>query len=262
MDAEATAGREGAAIEAVGLKRSFDGVRALDGLDLTVRRGEILGLVGPNGSGKTTFIRVVAGLLRPSGGRVRVLDAAPADPGVAARIGYMTQSPALYEDLTVRNNLVFFARLYGLLRAEASAAAGRVEAVVDLEERSAAPVRTLSGGMRQRANLACAMVHRPELLLLDEPTVGVDPVLRRSLWEHFGELNRHGTTILVTTHVMEEAERCHRVAMIAAGRTIAVGPANELRRRAGAATLEDAFLAFRDGPPGTSDESGGVGDDA
>ncbi len=235
----------GDAIRASGLVRTFGRLRALDGLDLSVRAGEIVGLVGPNGAGKTTFIRVVAGLLRPTEGEVRVLGRRPG-PGVAPEIGYMTQSAALYEDLPVRDNLVFFGRLFGLAKREAKARALQLMDLVSLRERERSPVRVLSGGMRQRANLACAMVHRPRLLLLDEPTVGIDPVLRLALWDHFRELNVGGTTILITTHVMDEAERCQRVAMISAGRAIAVGPPAELRREAGAETLEEAFLAFRE----------------
>ncbi|MBI2237790.1 MAG: ABC transporter ATP-binding protein [Actinobacteria bacterium] len=238
------------AIGAQGLVRTFGALRALDGLDLSVRRGEILGLVGPNGAGKTTLIRVVAGLLRPSAGHVTVLGGRPSGRGVVERIGYMTQSPALYEDLTVRENLVFFGRLYGLPGAEAHTRAAGLEALVALEAKRNAPVRQLSGGMRQLTNLACSMIHGPELLLLDEPTVGVDPVLRRNLWDHFAHLNSRGATILLTTHVMDEAARCQRIAMISSGRTIAVGTSDELQRRAGTATLEDAYLAFSDAANG------------
>jgi ABC-2 type transport system ATP-binding protein len=248
------------AIEAQGLVRTFGHVRALDGLDLSVRTGEILGLVGPNGAGKTTFIRSVAGLLRPTAGVLHVLGEAPGRR-VAERIGYMTQSAALYEDLPVRDNLAFFGRLFGLSKGEARTRALEVLEVVELTGKERTPVRDLSGGMRQLTNLACAMVHGPGLLLLDEPTVGIDPLLRLKLWDHFRDLNAEGTTILVTTHVMEEAERCHRVAMIAAGRTIAVGTPDELRSSAGTASIEDAYLALRDrdaeepGNPGTDGDA-------
>jgi ABC-2 type transport system ATP-binding protein len=233
------------AIEAEGVVRTFGHLRALDGLSLTVRRGEILGLVGPNGAGKTTFIRTLAGLLRPTAGRVSVLGRAPG-PRAAVDVGYMTQSAALYEDLPVLDNLVFFGRLFGMGRGEARARAGELLALVDLKGKERVPVRALSGGMRQLTNLACAMVHRPRLLLLDEPTVGIDPVLRRRLWEHFAELNAGGTTILVTTHVMEEAERCHRVALIGAGRAIAVGTPAELKAAADTRSIEEAYLVFWD----------------
>jgi len=233
----------GAAIEASGLVRTFGHLRALDGLDLSIRTGEIMGLVGPNGAGKTTFIRVVAGLLRPTDGTVRVLEHAPGRR-VAADVGYMTQAAALYEDLPVLDNLLFFARLFGLPGDEAKTRAAELLDLVSLGGKERVPVRALSGGMRQLTNLACAMVHRPRLLLLDEPTVGIDPVLRLRLWDHFRELNDAGTTILVTTHVMEEAERCHRVALIGAGRAIAVGTPEELRGAARTETIEEAYLVF------------------
>ncbi len=233
------------AIRADALVRTFGRVRALDGLDLTVRTGEILGLVGPNGAGKTTFIRSVAGLLRPTSGELWVLGERPGR-GVAPHIGYMTQSAALYEDLPVRDNLAFFGRLFGLSSAQIRERIAQVLGVVELTGKERALVRHLSGGMRQLTNLACAMVHRPKLLLLDEPTVGIDPMLRLKLWDHFRNLNAGGSTILVTTHVMEEAERCHRVAMIADGRAIAVGSPAELRERAGTPTIEEAWLALRE----------------
>ncbi len=232
-------------IEAVGLVRAFGKLHALDGLDLEVRTGEILGLVGPNGAGKTTFIRSVAGLLQPTAGRLEVLGEPPGRR-VAPQIGYMTQSAALYEDVSVHDNLTFFARLFDLSKHDARRRAADVLGVVELTGKERVLVRDLSGGMRQLTNLACAMVHAPSLLLLDEPTVGVDPVLRLKLWDHFRELNEGGTTILVTTHVMEEAERCHRVAMIAAGRVIAIGTPEELRRQAGVGTIEEAYLVLGD----------------
>ncbi len=239
------------AIEATGLVRTFGPVRALDGLDLEVRTGEILGLVGPNGAGKTTFIRSVAGLLRPTAGSLRVLGQAPG-PHVAPRLGYMTQNAALYEDLPAEDNLVFFGRLFGLPKDRARANAHRALEIVELSDRGRTQVRNLSGGMRQLTNLACAMVHEPRLLLLDEPTVGIDPVLRLRLWDHFRAMNAEGTTILVTTHVIEEAERCHRVAMIAAGRTIAVGTPASLLEQAGASSIEQAYLILRDREGGTA----------
>ena len=233
------------AIEARRLVRTFGSFRALDGLDLTVRRGEILGLVGPNGAGKTTFIRVVAGLLRPTGGEIRVLGGRPGVQ-VAPRIGYMPQEPALYDDLPVVDNLVFFGRLFGLPRHEARRRAEEIVDVVALRSKARTPVRDLSGGMRQLASLGCSMVHAPRLLLLDEPTVGIDPVLRIDLWRHFATLNEDGTTIVVTTHVIPEAERCDRVAMIGSGRVIALGTVDELRERAGRQNLDEAYIALRD----------------
>jgi len=233
------------AIEASGLVCTFGPLRALDGLDLEVAEGELIGLVGPNGAGKTTFIRVLAGLLRIDSGSARVLGEPPGR-AVSGSIGYMTQSPALYEDLPVRDNLVFFGRLFGLSTAAARSRAEELAELVSLRGKERSPVRTLSGGMRQRTNLACAMVHGPRLLLLDEPTVGVDPVLRMRLWDHFRSMNDDGITILITTHVMDEAERCGRVAFLSDGCAIASGSPTALRERAGAPTLEEAFLALRD----------------
>ena len=247
---------EDAAIRAEGLVRAFGRTRALDGLDLSVRTGEIMGLVGPNGAGKTTFIRLVAGLLRPTAGSVTVLGERPGRR-VARRVGYMTQSAALYEDLPVQDNLIFFGRLFGLSTDDAKARAVRLMDLVTLSDKATVPVRDLSGGMRQLTNLACSMVHEPTLLLLDEPTVGIDPVLRLVLWDHFADLNATGTTILVTTHVMEEAEHCHRVALIGAGRAIAVGTPKDLRREAGTGTIEDAYLTLRDRSTGNGEGKAG-----
>jgi ABC-2 type transport system ATP-binding protein len=233
------------AIRSSGLARSFGDVQALDGFDLDVRTGEILGLVGPNGAGKTTFIRVVAGLLAPDDGEVEVFGRTPGR-ATAAEIGYMTQAAALYEDLSLRENLGFFGRVYGLSRDGVAARTIELVELVHLEGDEDRPVRTLSGGQRQLANLTCAMVHDPTLLLLDEPTVGIDPVLRRSLWERFAMLRDEGRTILVTTHVMEEATRCDRVAFVNAGAVLTVGTPDEVSEP-GNGSIEDAFLAFRDG---------------
>jgi ABC-2 type transport system ATP-binding protein len=234
------------AIAAEGLEKRFGPIRALDGLTLEVRTGEILGLIGPNGAGKSTFIRTVAGLIALDGGRISVLGEPPGRR-VSSRIGYMTQSAALYEDLSIRENLSFFGLVYGLRSSEARARGEELMALLRLTEKVDRPVHELSGGQRQLANLACSMVHRPSLLLLDEPTVGVDPELRRRLWGEFGELRDAGTTILVTTHVMDEADRCDRIAFVADGRILDVGAASELIARSGATSIEDAFLRLRDG---------------
>jgi ABC-2 type transport system ATP-binding protein len=231
------------AILARDLVRTFGSVRALDGLDLEVPTGTIVGVLGPNGSGKTTFIRMLAGLLRPTAGEVRVLGRRPS-LATAALVGYMTQAPALYEDLTVRENLVFFGRLFGLSSADARQRAEELTELVSLSEKARTPVRDLSGGMRQRTNLACAMIHHPRLLLLDEPTVGVDPVLRVTLWDYFRSLNADGATVLLTTHVMDEADRCDTIALIEAGRSIARGTPSELRERTGSSTIEEAYLWY------------------
>jgi len=234
------------AIRAQGLEHAFGPVRALDGFTLDVRRGEVLGLIGPNGAGKSTFIRTVAGLLAPDAGEIVVLGESPGRR-VADRIGYMTQSAALYDDLSVRENLAFFARVYGMSPSAASARIGELLEMLRLTDKTDRPVHELSGGQKQLANLACAMVHRPSLLLLDEPTVGIDPELRRDLWVRFAEVRDAGATILVTTHVMDEADRCDRIAFVADGRVLDVGTADALRARNASDTIEAAFLHLRDG---------------
>ena len=231
-----------AAVTARGVRKRFGAIDALSGLDLDLRTGEIYGLLGPNGSGKTTFIRCLGGLVKPDAGQITVLGRSPLEAVRAGRVGYMTQSAALYADLSIDENLDFFARLQGVDEADE-----RIEDVlrtVELLDRRRAVVSTLSGGMRTRLSLAAALLHRPELLLLDEPTVGVDPVLRAEFWAHFRALAKSGVTILVSSHVMDEASRCDRLGLIRDGRVLAEGTANELVRRAGTSDLESAFLAL------------------
>ena len=237
-------GDETYAVEVDGVAKRFGQQVALDGVALRVRRGEIYGLLGPNGSGKTTLIRCLVGLVRPDAGTVRVLARRMPDPDILAHVGYMTQAPALYADLSVAENLRFFAAISG-------SHAGIDDALrfVDLEDRRGSIVSTLSGGMRTRLSLACSLVHRPELLLLDEPTVGVDPVLRVQLWDRFRDMTARGTSIVVSSHVMDEAERCDRLGLIRFGRLLAEGSAAELRRLAGSERLEDAFLKLSEEVP-------------
>jgi ABC-2 type transport system ATP-binding protein len=234
----------GATVAATGLVKSFGAVRALDGATLTVQAGEIYGLLGPNGAGKTTLIRCVVGLMVPDRGAVTVLGRRMPDREVLREVGYMPQSPALYPDLTVEENVAFFATIHGSGRAALAASVTRALEFVDLAERRRAVVATLSGGMRQRVSLACAIVLGPRLLVLDEPTVGVDPQLRVELWRRFEEMAGEGTTIIVSSHVMDEAERCRRLGLVRAGRLLAEGTAAELRATAGVERLEDAFLVL------------------
>jgi ABC-2 type transport system ATP-binding protein len=227
------------------LAKRFGPVRALDGFSLEVVRGESFGLLGPNGSGKTTFIRSVVGLLRPDDGTLTVLGyAVPAKAEhVRPNTGYMTQLYALYNDLSVWENVSFFARIFGI--SDPGQRASRITEVLELVElmhRKDAPVSTLSGGMRQRLSLACALVHNPTLLLLDEPTVGVDPQLRQTFWGYFRALNERGVTILVSSHVMDEADRCDRLGLVRSGRVLAVGTPDEVRALGGSQNLEVAFL--------------------
>lgn len=226
-------------VETHQVTRAFGTFEAVRQVDLRIRQGETYGLLGPNGAGKTTLIRMLVGLLRPTGGRVMVLGQQMPDKSVLARVGYMTQAKAIYTDLSVRENVAFFAAMAGL---RDPVRVDEVIALVNLRDWADTLVRKLSGGMQQRTSLACALVHRPQLLLLDEPTVGVDPQLRVQFWDYFGQLNAAGVTIVVSSHVMDEAEHCHRLGFIRSGQLLAEGSPQEIRAEAGAKTLEDAFL--------------------
>ena len=229
------------AVEVEGLVKRFGAITALDGVTLRVRRGEVYGLLGPNGAGKTTLIRSLVGLVGRDAGVVRVLGIEMPDVATLRRVGYMTQAAALYPDLSVEENVAFFAAVNG------GGDVRRALEFVDLYSRRSSVVATLSGGMRQRASLACALVHQPDLLLLDEPTVGVDPELRNQFWTRFQEMAAAGTTIKVSSHLMDEAERCQRLGLVRFGRLLAEGSSRELQERAGVTRLEDAFLRLSAG---------------
>jgi ABC-2 type transport system ATP-binding protein len=229
------------AVETDDVRRFFGAFEAVRGISLRVQPGETYGLLGPNGAGKTTLIRMLVGLLKPSEGRVRVLGVEMPNKAVLAKVGYMTQSKAIYTDLTVRENVRFFGAMAGV-RDERRV--DEVISLVDLGDWADNAVRELSGGMQQRTSLACALVHRPRLLLLDEPTVGVDPQLRAQFWAYFATLNAEGVTIIVSSHVMDEADRCTRLGFLRSGRLLAEGPPGELRSMAGTDNLEEAFLRF------------------
>src|SRR4029077_12366730 len=215
------------AVDVEGVQKKFGTMRALDGVTLRVRTGEIYGLLGPNGAGKTTLIRAIVGLVAPESGTVTVLGRRMPNLDILGSVGYMTQAAALYPDITVEENLRFFAAISG-----ADGNVDEVLRVVELEARRNSVVATLSGGMRQRCSLACALVHRPRLLLLDEPTGGVDPQLRVQFLEHFRQMAAAGTTIVVSSHVMDEAERCQRLGLIRFGKLLAEGSPNEVRASA------------------------------
>ena len=215
---------------------------ALDGLTFSVEPGELYGLLGPNGAGKTTAIRILTGIQRPTSGEARVLGKAPTDEAVRPLVGYMPQETALYPDLTVRENLELFGRLYGMPRAQMRDRVDHLLKLVELQDWQRSVITKLSGGMKHRTSLAAALLPQPRLLVLDEPTVGVDPELRASFWSHFAHLRREGTTILLTTHYMDEARRCERVGLLRRGKLIAEGAPEDILRRTGTENLEDAFL--------------------
>jgi len=228
------------AIEARGLSKDFGKLRAVDGLDLNVPRGQIYGFLGPNGSGKSTTIRMLCGLLTPSEGSATVLDTAV--PGDTSRlkpmIGYMTQRFSLFGDLTVQENLQFIAEIYSYPAADRAKRIDELLNRYDLIRQTAQLAGTMSGGQRQRLALACAVLHQPELLLLDEPTSAVDPQSRRDFWENLFRLASDGTTILVSTHYMDEAERCHRLAILDHGVKVADGTPQELQTQTGMHIVE------------------------
>jgi ABC-2 type transport system ATP-binding protein len=212
----------------------------LPGITLEVQAGRVVGLLGPNGSGKTTLMRSIVGVQIVESGEVTVLGLPAGSPPLRRRVAYVTQAPSVYGDLTVRENLRYFARVIG-------APPERIDEVigtVSLTEHGDQVVRTLSGGERSRASLGSALLGRPELLVLDEPTVGLDPVLRRDLWRTFDELAASGVTLLVSSHVMDEADRCQDLVLLLDGRIVATGSPDELRRRSGRPDLEEAFLVL------------------
>ncbi len=248
-----------APVRTVEVTRLFNGRPAVDHADLELRRGEIFGLVGPNGAGKTTLIRILCAILRPTSGDAWVLgrDVRTDPEGIRRRIGYMSQAFSLYRELTVAENLRFYGDLYGTVsrrrRREVCATVGLAGGELD------ALVGDLATGLRQRAALAAAVLHAPQLLILDEPTGGVDPVGRRDFWLLMRDLAATGTTILMSTHVMAEAERCDRVALMAEGRVLACGTPAELRAASGAAIAvveadpwQDAYTALKSRWPATT----------
>jgi ABC-2 type transport system ATP-binding protein len=219
------------------LEKRFNGRRALAGLSFSVDRGEVYGLVGPNGAGKTTTINIICNLLLQDGGEVTI-DGAPVSPATRTRIGIAPQEIALYRDLTAAQNLVFFAGLYGLNEHSRYRRAGECLAAVGLEQRADSVVSELSGGMQRRLHIAVALLHEPPLLILDEPTVGLDLDARHRVWEVIDRLRREGRTILLTTHHLDEAEvLCSRIGILSLGKLVAEGSMDELRGLIPAAEL-------------------------
>jgi ABC-2 type transport system ATP-binding protein len=215
----------------------------LPGISVHVDAGVVTGLLGPSGSGKTTLMRAIVGVQIVESGEVTVLGAPGGSPENRWRVGYVTQEPSVYGDLTVRENLRYFARILDVPADRIDKAIATVGLVANADQ----VVRTLSGGERSRVSLASALLGNPDLLVLDEPTVGLDPVLRRDLWATFHDLAERGTTLLVSSHVMDEADRCHALLLMREGRIVASGTPDGLRAITGAADLEEAFLALAEG---------------
>ncbi len=225
---------------------SYGRLRVLDGLSLDIPRGVSFGLLGPNGAGKTTLIRLLVGLLLPRHGAVNILGKPPSR-ATAHTIGYMPQLASLYTELSVRQNIGFFASVYGLKdKKQRAARVDEVVRLVELWDKRNESIYNLSGGMKQRVSLACAIVHDPPVLLLDEPTVGLDPELRCVFWDYFHNLTKQGRTLIISSHTMDDAAHCDLLAFMRLGRIIAVGSPKELKESTGKceASLEDAFLHF------------------
>jgi ABC-2 type transport system ATP-binding protein len=224
------------------LTKTFGHFTAVDHVTLTIDSGEIFGLLGPNGSGKTTTIKMLCGLQHSTSGSASILGRPIHTKAVMQQIGYMPQETALYFDNTVHENLAFFAGIYGLTNERFMKQEERLLRFVNLWPWRDSLVSTLSGGMRHRLSLACALLHEPQVVFLDEPTVGVDPELRVRFWEFFHALSQHGVTVVITTHYMDEADRCTRVGLLRQGVLIADGNPRDLKNKMGTNSLEEAYL--------------------
>lgn len=236
---------DGAALVTVRrLVKTFGKTRALDDISMQVYAGETFGLIGPNGSGKTTLIRTLLGIAAPTTGEALLLGQRMPNRAVSSQVGYMSQASVLYSDLSVRENLAFFGALYGMRGKRLAQRIAETLSLVDLADRRGVPVSALSGGMRQRVSLAAALIHQPRVLFLDEPTVGIDPELRLEFWDYFARLNQQGVTILVSTHTLEEAARCHRLALLRFGKLIALDTPAALLAASGQQDFDHAFLYY------------------
>ncbi|MCC6857951.1 MAG: ABC transporter ATP-binding protein [Bryobacterales bacterium] len=232
------------AVEVDNLTKRFGQFVAVDQVSLSVEQGEIFGFLGPNGAGKSTTIRILCGLLSPTSGRATVngFDVAAQSEQVKQNIGYMSQKFSLYDDLAVEENIEFFGGIYGVPAAEREERKRYVMRMAGLEDKGGMPTRLLPGGWKQRLALGCAVLHRPPILFLDEPTSGVDPIARREFWDLIYQFSEAGQTVFVTTHYMEEAEYCHRLALMYRGKVIALGTPQELKRQAGLPSMEQVFV--------------------
>lgn len=224
------------------ISKRFGKKEVLHGISLQVEQSEIFGIVGPSGSGKTTLIKMIAGISEATTGEVTALKTKMPNLNCMKQIGYMAQADALYEELSAYENADFIATMYGLKGKQKKERIMKVFELVQLSEHAKKQVQYFSGGMKKRLSLAMSLVHEPKLLILDEPTVGIDPVLRKSIWEKFYDLKKQGTTIIVTTHIMDEAEFCERLGLIRDGKLIAIGTPDELKGRTASGRIEDVFV--------------------
>jgi len=224
------------------LTKKFGDFTAVNKLNLKIKKGEIYGLIGPNGAGKTTTIKMLCNLLAPTSGEAYILGTKIPDKKIASFIGYMPQETALYLGLTTHQNIVFYGKIFGLEKEKILEREKDLLTFINLKKWKDEIVENLSGGMKHRLSLACALIHEPKLLFLDEPTVGVDPELRLSFWEYFSKLKENGTTILITTHYMDKARHCDRIGMMMKGHLIAEGTPQNILSITHTTSLEDAFL--------------------
>jgi ABC-2 type transport system ATP-binding protein len=233
------------AVEVENLVKRFGDFTAVDHISFRVRRGEIFGFLGPNGAGKSTAIRILCGLLRPTAGLARVggYDVSKEPETVRQNIGYMSQRFSLYDDLTVEENLDFFGGVYGVPEERRAEREAFVLRMAGLEDRRSTKTGLLAGGWKQRLALGCAILHEPPILFLDEPTSGVDPIARRGFWDLIYQLSEAGRTVFVTTHYMDEAEYCHRLALMHQGKIVALDTPAALREAAGKASMEEVFVS-------------------
>lgn len=229
------------------VNRFFGSKQVLKDVDLMAPYGQVYGLLGPSGCGKTTLVKIIAGILEASSGTALVLGQKMPQLKLMQKIGYMSQSDALYMTLSAEENLQFFGTIYGMGRAELKARITEVMELVNLTQDLKKTVQAYSGGMKRRLSLALALLHSPPVLLLDEPTVGIDPLLRKDIWDELHRLANQGVTIFVTTHVMDEAEKCHQLAMMREGVLLASGNYADLLAGVGAATIEEAFIRYGGG---------------
>jgi len=231
-------------IETNNLTKSFNGIIAVNKLNLKIKRGKIFGFLGPNGAGKSTTIRMLCGILQPTDGMAVVngFDVIKEPEKIKQTIGYVTQSFGLYEDLTVEENLRFYASLYYMPKEKIKYNINEILNIIELNNRRDTLIRNLSGGLKQRIALACAVVHDPEIIFLDEPTAGVDPVLRKSIWDILKKLSGKGVTLFVTTHYLEEAERCDEVGFIFNGKLVACDTVQNIK--SGGKSLEDIYISL------------------